>query len=379
MRTEGEVRARHFATGNAVVVRWAEGRISEVKPAADAIPADYWIAPSLFDLQLNGYAGVDFQQDHVALPDLLKAARALAAAGCCRFFIALITDDWPRMLGRLRRLRALMKQSPELQQALAGWHLEGPFLSAEPGFHGAHDPALMRDPTPAHAQELRAVAGEDPLLVTVSPERAGSVDFIRAAVSNGIVVSLGHTNASAQMLHEAIEAGATAFTHLGNGCPQMLDRHDNILWRIFERPELKVSLIPDRIHLSPIFFRLAHRLVQPGHILYTTDAMAAAGAPPGRYQLGKLDLEVGRDQVVRQPGKPLFAGSALRPIDGVVRAAQMLDCSWQEAWPRLSTVPANLVGLRNELTVGEPADFCLLKTTEANGRLSSLELAQSDH
>ena len=96
--------------------------------------------------------------------------------------------------------------------------------------------------------------------------------------------------------------------------------------------------------------------------------MSAAGMPPGRYKLGKLELEVGPDQIVRQPGKPLFAGSALRPIDGIFRSAQMLGSEWQEVWPRFSTAPAKLLGLKNDLAVGEPADFCLLQSVSGEQR-----------
>src|SRR4030095_12651716 len=102
--------------------------------------------------------------------------------------------------------------------------------------------------------------------------------------------------------------------------------HDNILWRVFESPALTVSLIPDRIHVSPPLFRLAHRVLDPRAIYYTRDAIAAAGAPPGGYRMGKKEVDVGPDQVVRPPGQQLFAGSALRPVEGVFRAAQMLNC-----------------------------------------------------
>ena len=121
------------------------------------------------------------------------------------------------------------------------------------------------------------------------------------------------------------------------------------------------SLIPDQIHVSPVLFRLTHRILPTQSIFYTSDAMSAAGAPPGRYKLGKLEVEVGADQVVRQPGNQLFAGSALRPIEGVFRAAEMLGCSWQEVWPRFSQVPAGLMSLPCELQVQQPADFCLLR------------------
>src|SRR5581483_7673599 len=273
-------------------------------------------------------------QDNLRAEDLLTAARQLGQAGCTQFLLTLITDEWPKLTARLRHLRTLRSQSAELQSVIAGWHIEGPFLSREPGFHGAHNPALMLDPTPAHIQELRAITGKDPLLLTIAPERAGALEAIAAAVSLGIKISLGHTNAPAEMLRKSVQAGATGFTHLSNGCPRELNRHDNILWRVLETPGLTAGLIPDAIHVSPALFRLLHQWIGPEAVYYTTDAMSAAGAPPGRYKLGGLEVEVGADQIVRQPGKTNFAGSALRPCDGVFRAAQMLNCSWQDAWHR---------------------------------------------
>jgi N-acetylglucosamine-6-phosphate deacetylase len=176
-----------------------------------------------------------------------------------------------------------------------------------------------------------------------------------------MLVSLGHTDATAAALSDALGAGATGFTHLGNGCPATLDRADNILWRVLDLPRLTLSLIPDRWHVSPPLFRLLHRLWPADAICYVSDAMAAAGAGPGTYRLGSLRLEVGPDQVVRLPGRPNLAGSALRPIDGVLRAAEMRRCSWQSAWDQLSTVPARFASVRHGLEVGARADFCAIE------------------
>jgi len=231
----------------------------------------------------------------------------------------------------------------------------------------------MTDPQPEQIRELRSLTGTDPVLLTVSPERQGALPAIELGVSLGLKISLGHTNASAEILQRAVQAGATGFTHLANGCPRELDRHDNILWRMFEMTGLMVSLIPDQIHVSPPLFRLMHRVLGPAAIYYTTDAMSAAGAPPGRYKMGKKEVAVGPDQIVRPPGQPLFAGSALRPVEGVFRAAQMLNCPWQETWARLSEIPAKFMGLRNQLTVQQPATFCLLKITDQN-QLAELQV-----
>jgi N-acetylglucosamine-6-phosphate deacetylase len=362
----GELSAWHNATRQPVLLRWRDGVITDLRPAVRPPSPELWIAPPLFDLQINGFAGVDFQQDGLTAEDLLQAVRGLRASGCTRFLLTLITDSWQALTARLRHLRALRGQSAELQAAIAGWHVEGPFLSAEPGFHGAHDPSRMADPTLEHVLELRSITGNDPLLLTLAPERRGAIEVIALAVSRGVKVSLGHTDAPAKTLAAAVKAGATGFTHLGNACPLELDRHDNILWRVLDTPGLTVSLIPDRIHVSPPLFRLVHRALDSASIYYTTDAMSAAGAPPGRYRLGRMELEVGADQIVRQPGKTNFAGSAARPIEVVFRAAEMLAGPWQEAWGRLAQSPAGFMGLQNELAVGQRASFCVLKLAATN-------------
>ncbi len=357
-----EIRAHHHATRLPVTVRCEHGRIAAVETASAATtPGSVWIAPGLWDLQINGYAGVDFQRANQSISGLLAATRALRNAGCTRYLLTLITNEWSALTGQLRELRALRDTHAELRSAILGWHIEGPFMSNQPGFVGAHNPAWMRDPTPEAIRELRALTGGDPLLITVAPERESVLPAIELAVSLGIKVSLGHTNASAEVLAAAVRAGASAFTHLGNGCPKDLDRADNILWRVFDTPGLLAGVIPDAIHVSPLLFRLIHRVLPAESIYYTTDAMSAAGAPPGRYSIGALELEVGPDQVVRLPGKPNFAGSALRPYEGIFRAARMLGRPWQEVWDHGARIPAEFMGFRPRIERGQPADFCLLR------------------
>lgn len=292
--------------------------------------------PALFfDPQVNGYGGVDFQQDDLQPEDLRRAVQAWHRDGGHQFFLTLITDRWDTMLSRLHRARTLCQAHSDLRQTIVGWHLEGPFLSPEPGFRGAHHPDLMRDPTPDHLRQLRDVVEGDRTLLTLAPERIGAVGAIALARSYGFHISLGHTNASTEQLRAAVAAGATGFTHLANGCPQSLDRHDNILWRVLDLPELIIGLIADGIHVSPPLFRLLHRVLPPQRLYYTTDAMAAAGAPPGDYPLGTLRLHVGEDRVVRLPGSPHFAGSALQPREIPTRVAAILDplADSLSAWP----------------------------------------------
>lgn len=361
---QGTIVARDYGAGQGLRVSWRSGTIVSLEPAV--APPEVWIAPALTDLQVNGYASVDFAAPALTMDEMRKAVRALQRDGCARFFPTFTTDDWPVMLGRLRRVREWCGVCPELRGAIAGWHIEGPFMSPAPGYCGAHPREKMLSPTPEHIRQLREAAGDDPLLLTMAPEQHGVLEIIAPAVALGMRVSLGHTNASAAEIASAIRAGAVSFTHLGNGCPQSLDRHDNILWRVIEAGALQAGLIPDGIHVSPALFRILHRAVDPARFWYTTDAVHPAGAPPGRYMLGGTLVEVGPDQVVRKPGAVNFAGSALRPLEGVFRAAEMLGCSWREVWDRYALQPRRMMGLDTSLLApGKPADFCVLDFSEA--------------
>lgn len=343
--------------------------LEAIEPSASPADGQWWIAPVLCDLQVNGFSGVDFQSETCSLSELVHATRAMAGQGCGRFFPTLVTDRWDSLLDKLRRLARFRSEDDLLRRSWAGWHIEGPFLSPQPGYCGAHDPSKMESPSPQRIHELREVAGAVPVLLTLAPECPMALESIREAVRLGITVSAGHTNATARQLSEAFEAGARMFTHLGNAIPKDMDRHDNVVWRVLDHGGFRVTLIPDSIHVSPPLFRIVHRLQSEGLIAYITDAMSAAGSPPGRYRLGKHELEVGVDLVVREPGKPNFSGSALTPLEGVRRAAMMMRCGWQEAWEKFSNGPAGWMGVDLDFRPSLASEFCLLRTDGSNGIL----------
>ena len=369
----GEITAWHYRDRQPWRLRWENGVITELKPVSTQPDYGVWMAPTLVDIQINGFAGVDFQRDGLTEADLLKATRDLRQSACTHYALTLITEEWNALLARLKHIKSLRDVNPELKAAIFGWHIEGPFLSAEPGFRGAHNAQVMCDGTPAHIDQLKAVTQDDPVLITIAPERNGSAELIRAARKAGFQVSLGHSNASQKHLCDALVAGAGGFTHLGNGCPQQLDRHDNILWRVLDMPSLTIGLIPDKIHVSPLLFRLLHRTVERERIYYTTDVMSAGGAPPGRYSIGKIEVEVGADRIVRLPGSQNFAGSSLTPIEAPFFAGQMRDVMWQDCWDHIAGIPARFMGLKHEFAVGEPANFCIFSASETNA-LTSLKV-----
>ena len=352
--------AIHHVTGQPVRLTCGDGTITSLEPGKTAGAGWPVLLPPLVDIQINGFAAVDFQNDACTRADVERAANGLAAAACSRFLLTLITDRWDRMLERLKNFRALRASSPLLQRRIAGWHMEGPFMSATPGFHGAHPPEFMVAPTAQRMRELKAITGDDPVLVTLAPEWPEAPDAIRCARQLGFRVWLGHTDATAEQVGAAVAAGAEGYTHLGNGCPPQWHRHDNIAFRVLDDSRLRVSIIPDRIHVSPMLFRLFHRALDETRICYTTDAISAGGAGPGVYPLAGMKVEVGADGIVRQPGKANYAGSSLAPLEGVRRAAEMLRRSPESVWNFLSNQPAKFIGLAPGLIAGAPADFCLM-------------------
>ena len=287
---------------------------------------------------------MDFQQPELALDELRRAVQALHAHQTQRIFLTLITDAVDALCRKFARLEALRRADPQIAETICGYHLEGPWLSPEPGYCGAHPAAQMRAPSLADYRRLQDAAGGNIRLITLAPEWPGSDEFIAEATREQVVISLGHTDASEAQIDAAIRAGATLITHLGNGVPQTLPRHDNVIQRLLARDELIACLIPDGIHLPPFVLRNFFRAKPPGRAIFTTDAMAAAGAPPGRYTIGASAVE-SRDGVVRVPGMPNFAGSALTPDQGVANAAAWLGLSRADARALFSTTAARLFAI----------------------------------
>ena len=216
------------------------------------------------------------------------------------------------MSTRLRRIVQLREQDALVKEIIIGLHIEGPFLSNKPGFEGAHSPDLI---CPANVDKMKLLldaANGLTRIVTLAPEADKKHKVIRMLAKEGITVAAGHCDPGLDELSAAIDAGLSMFTHLGNGCPQVLHRHDNIIQRVFSlRDKLWLCFIADGIHIP--FYVLRNYLDHAGFkkSIIVTDAMAGAGAVPGKYRLNNLQLEVGADRIVREPGKLSFSGSAI--------------------------------------------------------------------
>lgn len=305
---------------------------------------------SLFDVQVNGFGGVDFQNARLDAGDLHRACVELRRHHTHRILLTLVTDSIEALEGKLARIEAMRAADPLVAETIPGYHLEGPYLSPEAGYRGGHLARYMKRPDRSEFKRLQRAAGGRIRLFTLAPEWPGSARFISAVASTGVVISLGHTNADAGQIDEAVRAGARMCTHLGNGCRMLVPRHDNVIQRLLARDELVACFIPDGFHLIPPVLKNFVRAKPADRVVFTTDAVAAAGAPPGpfRMQRGRRmkRFVCKADGMVAFPGHPgYFFGSSLTLEKGVGNARRWVGLSEAAAWEAASVRPARLLGI----------------------------------
>ena len=329
--------ASHFRTGATFEFTLAGARLigrRRVRAKTDVV-----FGPGFLDLQCNGYAGIDFNHPDTTAEQMAVAIRAMWRDGCAHVLPTLITASSERLNLLFRRLVDALEKDEDVAATVPGFHLEGPFMSPQDGARGAHPLAHMREVSRKLWREWQRAADGRIALVTVAPEVRGVLPFIRQLRSENVLPALGHTMADAATIALACEAGALMTTHLGNGCPQMMHRHSNPVLAQLSEDRLAASIIPDGVHLPPEVVRLYHRVKGAARTVLVTDAMSAAGAPAGRYTIGDLVIEVGRDRVVRQPGSPNLAGSALTMSEAVAKYVEMTGVSLAESWEAASVRP----------------------------------------
>jgi len=303
-------------------VEVADGRVAAVGLAG---PGSGVAVPGFVDLQVNGFGGVDFASADAA--DYRRAGQALLETGVTAFQPTLITAPEAELTAALAEV-----PSDPIGPRLLGVHLEGPFLA---GSHlGAHQAAGRRDPD----QELleRLLAAGPIRYVTLAPELPGALDLIDALHARGIVVSLGHTGATAHEAELAFERGVGTVTHLFNAMRPFHHRDPGIVGAALAREDVIVQIILDGHHLHPDVALLAWRAAG-GRLALVTDAIAAAGVGDGRSRLSRLDVDV-RDGVVRGPAGEL-AGSVLTMLQAV-RNLHELGVPLVDAVAAATSVPA---------------------------------------
>ena len=299
--------------------------------------------PGFFDLQVNGFGGVDFNGSSLTADRVAEALERIRATGVTRCLPTLITSSFARFAANARVLTEIDDPT------VVGLHMEGPYVSPSDGARGAH-PSEHVVPARIDDFKRRQEAAQGRIvLVTLAPEVDGALQLIEHLVSTGVRVAIGHTAATPDELRDAIAAGATLATHLGNGCPQMLLRHPNIIWELLAADAVFASVIADGHHLPSSTLKSIVRAKGPDRTILVTDAVAAAGwsatASAERFTIGDVACELGADGRVSLPGTPYLAGSSLTLDRAIPNTVHATGLPIEAVIPMASTIPAALLGM----------------------------------
>jgi N-acetylglucosamine-6-phosphate deacetylase len=360
---------RRYENGEPVRIIADGERIAAVKPAWPNGNVTDWpyVAPGLFDLQINGHGGTWFGKEGITVDEVLRVLEQHFRFGVTRLCPTVITNARETLEGAVSALRQACEREPWAARMAPGFHVEGPYISAEDGPRGAHPREHVRPPDWAEFERLQTAAGGRICLITLAPELPGAIDFIRRATGTGVTVSIGHTAASGEQIAAAVEAGARLSTHLGNGAHPMIRRHPNYIWEQLGDARLSASVIADGFHLPGSVLRSIIRAKGVRNVILTCDASGLAGCPPGVYTEGQMRMEVLPDgRIVVAGQRELLAGSAADTTRCVVEAVRQ-RIRLADAIDMASRNPARLLGFEEiRLRPGSRADLIVFRISESD-------------
>jgi N-acetylglucosamine-6-phosphate deacetylase len=335
-------------------------RIGDVAPISwdeSGLEDDLWVFPAFIDLQMNGRWGISFASPDLTIEQVAEIVLAQATLGTARVYPTLITARQRILLHGVKTIGRACDRWPEVDRMVAGIHLEGPCISELDGYRGAHPLDAVRDPEIEEFTDLDRASGQRIRIVTLAPERPGSIEFIKHLRSLGVVVALGHTAADGAAIGAAVDAGARLSTHLGNGIASPLARHPNPIWHQAANDNLYASFIADGHHLDRDTLRVLRRAKGPDRTILVSDASPLAGLPVGDY--GPWSVAPEGKIVVR--GTTYLAGSNQGLAEGVSNLLEMSHESLEEAILTVTANPARLMGgTPPAVAPGAPANLVIL-------------------
>ena len=338
----------------------AAGRDGTTRAAAGD-SAERIATGGMVDLQANGFAGIDFNSPGITPEKVDTALASMLSCGTTACLPTLITAPLPEMERLLADLDQAVATSRLGPLMVAGYHLEGPFLSPQEGYCGAHDPAAMQPASIEAAEKLMEKASFRPVRMwTVAPEIDGVLELVAHLADKGVLLALGHTGASGQQIEAAAEAGARLSTHLGNALPQLLPKRSNVLVQQLACDRLAASFIADGHHLPQPFLKMCLRSKGSARTVLITDAASPAGphAAPGNYRFGSFELVRSENGLVHKPGSGSCAGSSASMADVAAHVSRHCGFTLADIVTTARANPLQLLGNRPDpAEEGAPADF----------------------
>lgn len=359
----GEVKAKSYSTGRPVRIKISGGLIREITETGNSEPVpDLYAAPGLFDNQVNGFRGVDFSDPDLETKDMRKAVEALNSEGVTSFFPTILTNSHAYLLKIFKNLASSLRDET-VRDSVPGFHLEGPYISPEPGFYGCHPSGFIRKPSWDEFAMYQEAADGNIRQVTLSPETDESFDFIKRCTASGVVVALGHTSASAEQINKAVDHGARLSTHLGNGCANMIHRHNNPLWPQLANDLMIPTIIADGHHLTPEEIRVFYKVKGPRKLILTSDITHLSGLKPGKYMFFGSEIVMTDDGLIKNPVLDCLAGASLPLKTGIGNVMKFTGCQVKEAFDMASSNVAETFGMddRGSLEPGKRADIVLFE------------------
>jgi N-acetylglucosamine-6-phosphate deacetylase len=344
-------------------VEIAEEKITSVAIIGAVDDAKPYVSPGFVDIQINGFAGVDFSGPDLDVEKAVSVLPAIWESGVTSFCPTVVTSALSQLARNLAILEEAARVNRDFASSVPCYHLEGPYLSPLAS-HGAHDPKLMRHPDWDEFAELQRAAGGRIGIVTVAPELPGAEVFMRKAREAGVIVAIGHTDGGAEDVYRAVEAGATLNTHLGNGCPEFIHRHKAPLWAQLASPSLHASIICDGFHLPPDVVKVILAVKGIDKCILVTDAVHVAKLPPGRYALVGTDIELLPSGQVVRADRASMAGSSLTMNRAVAVFLQYAQVTLASAIQAATLIPANLLQrttICSHVAAGQPANLVLFR------------------
>lgn len=368
-----ELVGRRYDTYEAVCIKIKGEKISSIELLPDSEAAGLpFIAPAMFDLQINGYGGIWFNKPGLTSDEVCQVLEKHYQYGITRLCPTLITSSFEDYVSGFTAIREACEENSWVQQMVPGCHLEGPYISPIQGPRGAHPLDQVRAADWDEFCRLQEISGNRIRLITLAPEVDNAIPFIQKAVASGVVVSIGHTAAEPEHIMEAVEAGAQLSTHLGNGAHGTLRRHPNYIWEQLGEPRLMASIITDGHHLPASVVRTIIKTKGVENTIITCDASGLAGSPPGIYGEGSVKMEVLEDGPIVIAGqRQLLAGSGLETDTCVTTAIDMAGITLQESLDMAGLNPARLLGFEEiSLETGSRADLILFHYEGTGSRMT---------
>ena len=351
----------HYLDNTPVSIEINQGKITKItkkNKLSDPSLANTYIAPGFIDHQINGYLSHSFTGEHLSVKQVLIVTRALWANGITTYLPTLTSNSQELLLRNFTILKEAMRD-PQIKMSVPGFHLEGPYISPVDGYRGAHESKWTRNPDWDEFLKWHQASGNKILEVTLAPELEDAIGFIQKCRENNIVVALGHHNGSSEIIKKAIDVGASVSTHLGNGCANLIHRHDNPLWPQLADDRLIASIIVDGFHLRPEEVQVFYKVKGPERTILVSDVSSLAGMPPGEYESYGRTVVMTPEGKISMPSEDVLAAASFLITRGIENVMSFTQCSLADAIHMVSRNPARLLGLddRGELAIGKRADL----------------------